>query len=72
VPAGEIAGGGGQSALRGGALVGLDQTFFLHSHPGATRTIHLDCNGASIAGTVWNSSGTTINAASDRTAQVCR
>jgi len=62
VPAGGIA-GGGQSALLDGALVGLDQTFLLHSHPGATRTIYLDFNGASIAGTVWNSSGTTINAA---------
>ena len=36
-------------AVADGALVGLDQTFYLHSHPGATRTIYLDFNGATIA-----------------------
>lgn len=40
----------------------LEQTFFLHSRPGAKRTIYLDFNGATITGTAWNSNGNTINA----------
>lgn len=62
VPAEPVAGGGDQAAIQDGALVSLDQTFYLHSHPGATRTIYLDFNGASISNTVWNSNGNTINA----------
>ena len=52
-----------QESIQQGALVSLDRTFFLHSHPGASRTIYLDFNGASITGTAWNSNGNTINAA---------
>lgn len=51
-----------QTALQGGTLVGLDQTFQLHSRRGAARTIFLDFNGARIVNTVWNSSGMAINA----------
>ena len=40
-----------QQSIQQGSLVSLDQTFYLHSHPGATRTIYLDFNGASIVGT---------------------
>lgn len=32
----------------------LDQTFLLHSRPGAQRTIYLDFNGATLTGTAWN------------------
>lgn len=34
------------------------QTFFLHSRPGATRVIYLDCDGHTTSGTSWNSSYT--------------
>ena len=37
-----------------GALAPLDQTFLLHSRPGAKRTIYLDFNGATLTGTAWN------------------
>jgi hypothetical protein len=37
-------------------LVSLDQTFLLHSRPGATKTIYLDFNGFTISGTAWNTS----------------
>jgi PKD repeat protein len=33
-----------------------DQTFKLHSRPGATRTIYLDFNGHVATGTAWNAS----------------
>ena len=33
----------------------LDQTFLLHSNPGATRIIYLDFNGHTTSGTPWNS-----------------
>lgn len=45
-----------QNAIQQGALTGLDQTFYLHSHPGANRTIYLDFTGATITNTAWNSS----------------
>lgn len=45
-----------QSSVQDGALTGLDQTFYLHSHPGANRTIYLDFTGATITGTAWNAS----------------
>jgi len=32
----------------------LEDTFFLHSSPGATKTIHLDFDGHTTSGTVWN------------------
>ena len=31
-----------------------DQTFLLHSRPGAQRTIYLDFNGQDVSGTAWN------------------
>ncbi len=34
----------------------LDQTFLLHSRPGAKRTIYLNFAGATLTGTAWNSS----------------
>jgi len=58
----QIAGGGDQAAIQVGALVSLDQTFYLHSHPGASRTIYLDFDGATINNTVWNSNNNTITA----------
>lgn len=63
IPTEQIATTAAQEGIQEGALVSLDQTFYLHSHPGATRTIYLDFNGASITGTAWNSNGNTINAA---------
>ncbi|MEI8178965.1 PKD domain-containing protein [Aestuariivirga sp.] len=51
-----------QGAIQEGSLVGLDQTFALHSRPGAARTIYLDFNGATITNTAWNSNGNTITA----------
>jgi len=51
-----------QQALLEGQISNLDQTFLLHSRPGAPRTIYLDFNGATITGTVWNSNGNTITA----------
>jgi hypothetical protein len=44
------------------ALAPLDQTFLLHSRPGAQRTIYLDFDGATLEGTAWNSGGNTITA----------
>ncbi len=32
----------------------LNQTFSLHSDPGATKTIYLDFNGQRVAGSIWN------------------
>jgi PKD repeat protein len=37
-----------------GALAALDQTFLLHSRPGAKRTIYLNFKGATLSGTAWN------------------
>jgi PKD repeat protein len=53
---------GAQDALLRGTLLPLDQTFLLNSRPGAKRTIYLNFRGATLSGTAWNSSGTTINA----------
>ncbi|MCA0239310.1 MAG: PKD domain-containing protein [Proteobacteria bacterium] len=50
-----------QSVLDGN-LLPVDQTFLLHSRPGAKRTIYLNFKGATIAGTAWNSGSTTITA----------
>jgi PKD repeat protein len=41
----------------------LDQTFLLHSKPGAPRVIYLDFDGHTATGTAWNSTVPTINAA---------
>jgi PKD domain/Bacterial pre-peptidase C-terminal domain/Metallo-peptidase family M12B Reprolysin-like len=47
-----------------GQLAPLDQTFALHSRPGAQRTIYLNFKGATLTGTAWNTSAfPTINAA---------
>ena len=35
----------------------LDQTFFLHSDPGATKVIYLDFDGQNIRNTPWNTNG---------------
>lgn len=43
-----------------GTLLPLDQTFLLHSRPGANRTIYLNFRGATLTGTRWNRNGTTI------------
>lgn len=48
--------------LLDGSLQPLDQTFLLHSRPGAKRTIYLNFKGATLTGTAWNSSGTSITA----------
>ena len=45
-----------------GVLAPLDQTFALHSRAGAARTIYLNFRGAQLAGTAWNSNGTTLTA----------
>ena len=50
------------SQATGQALAPLDQTFLLHSRPGAKRTIYLDFNGAVLQNTAWNGSNPTINA----------
>jgi hypothetical protein len=44
----------GGSANPVGSTVDLGRTFFLHSNPTATKTIYLDFNGHTTAGTVWN------------------
>ncbi|HKY90754.1 MAG TPA: PKD domain-containing protein [Nevskiaceae bacterium] len=44
-----------------GAPHPLDQTFLLHSRPGAKRVIYLDFNGHNTSGTAWNS-GAAISA----------
>lgn len=36
------------------ALFPLNQTFLLHSRPGASKTIYLDFDGMVISGTAWN------------------
>ncbi|MCB1956775.1 MAG: pre-peptidase C-terminal domain-containing protein [Rhodocyclaceae bacterium] len=42
-------------AAQAGAIP-ADQTFLLHSRPGALRTLYLDFDGHSITGTAWNAS----------------
>ena len=45
-----------------GSLAPLEQTFLLHSRPGAKRTIHLNFKGATLTNTAWNgSSGSIMN-----------
>ena len=50
----------GASDSRSGTLAPLDQTFALHSRPGAKRTIYLNFKGATLTGTAWNGNGNTI------------
>jgi PKD repeat protein len=45
-----------------GTLAPLDQTFLLHSRPGASRTIYLNFRGAQISNTAWNGSASTLTA----------
>lgn len=45
-----------------GQLAPLDQTFLLHSRPGAKRTIYLNFLGAVLNSTAWNGSGGSITA----------
>jgi PKD repeat protein len=45
------------TGLLDGTLAPLDQTFLLHSRPGAKRTIYLNFKGATLTGTAWNSAG---------------
>jgi PKD repeat protein len=44
-----------QSTLLDGTLAPLDQTFLLHSKPGAKRTIYLNFQGATLNNTAWGS-----------------
>jgi len=53
---------GAASGSLTGVLAPLDQTFFLHSRPGAARTVYINFRGAQLSGTAWNGSGTTLNA----------
>lgn len=41
-------------AAPGEPVAPLDETFALHSRPGAARTIFIDVDGARVAGTAWN------------------
>jgi len=50
------------SSLQDGTLLPLEQTFLLHSRPGAKRTIYLNFRGAVLTNTAWNSAGSTITA----------
>lgn len=50
------------TSLLDGSLQPLDQTFLLHSKPGAQRTIYLNFKGATVTGTAWNSSGNSLTA----------
>jgi PKD repeat protein len=45
----------GSGAISAAAPAPLDQTFLLHSRPGANRTIYLNFVGATLTGTAWNS-----------------
>ncbi len=46
------------NSLLDGSLLPVDQTFLLHSKPGAARTIYLNFKGATLTGTAWNTSTT--------------
>jgi PKD repeat protein len=46
----------GDSLTLTGGVAPLDQTFKLHSRPGAKRTIYLNFVGATLTNTVWNTS----------------
>lgn len=48
------------TGLLDGTLAPLDQTFLLHSRPGAKRTIYLNFKGATLTNTVWNNGGGSI------------
>lgn len=48
--------------LLDGQLAPLEQTYFLHSRPGAKRTIYLNFRGALLSNTAWNGSSGTLTA----------
>lgn len=50
------------SGMLDGTLAPLDQTFLLHSRPGAKRTIYLNFKGATLTGTAWNGSSGSLTA----------
>jgi hypothetical protein len=50
------------TSLLDGSLLPLDQTFLLHSRPGAKRTIYLNFKGATLTGTAWNGSSGSLTA----------
>lgn len=52
----------GPTDLQDGTLAPVDQTFLLHSKPGAQRTIYLNFRGATLSGTAWNGSRGPITA----------
>lgn len=54
---------GPELSVSDGQLVPLEQTFQLHSRPGARRTIYLDFDGATLSNTAWNVNNNVINAA---------
>jgi hypothetical protein len=47
------------ASVLNGSLVPDSRTFFLHSRPGAERTVYLDFDGATIRNTVWNTEDNT-------------
>lgn len=53
---------GATSAVQSGTLQPLDQTFALHSRPGAKRTVYLNFKGALLSNTAWNGATPTITA----------
>ena len=61
-PAASPASTASTTGLLDGTLAPLDQTFLLHSRPGAKRTIYLNFKGATVAGTAWNGSATSVTA----------
>ena len=50
----DLAGTAGGGATMQAAAFPLDQTFLLHSRPGAQRTIYLDFDGHTATNTAWN------------------
>lgn len=54
-PAGDPAATGGTTTT-GAAPYPYAQTFALHSRPGSNRTLYIDFDGATVAGTAWNTS----------------
>lgn len=50
------------SGLLDGSLAPVEQTFLLHSRPGARRTIYLNFQGATLTSTAWNGSGGSLTA----------
>ncbi len=53
---------GDAPSVLNGQLRPLEQTFLLHSKPGANRTVYLNFRGATLTGTAWNSNGNTLQA----------